>query len=141
MSGDCWLWTGAVGGMGYGSIGVGSRTDGTRGTRRAHRVAYELERGYMPRDVDIHHECGNTLCVRPSHLVAITRSEHIRKHDGPTAVNARKETCPKCKTPLEYMSGGRRCRKCRNEYMREYKRSRRSDAYWDDVRKIERTFA
>lgn len=38
----CWLWTGSKTPGGYGSIGMGSLTDGTRRLQPAHRVSYEI---------------------------------------------------------------------------------------------------
>lgn len=38
----CWLWTAAATPAGYGVIGVGSLTDGSRTTAYAHRISYEL---------------------------------------------------------------------------------------------------
>lgn len=44
----------------------------------AHRMAYELGKGSILPGYDVHHECGNTLCVNPEHLTALTREEHGR---------------------------------------------------------------
>src|SRR5713226_3786812 len=43
-----------------------------------HRTAYRLFVGPIPDRHDIHHICKIRLCVRPSHLQAVTRSEHLR---------------------------------------------------------------
>jgi hypothetical protein len=45
----CWLWSGTCGKKGYGTITVGSRLDGTHGTRTVHRLVYELLVGPNPR--------------------------------------------------------------------------------------------
>lgn len=61
-SGDCWLWTAALGRDGYGRFGIGTSTV------LAHRVAYELSEGDLRRDVLLDHLCHNRSCVRTSHL-------------------------------------------------------------------------
>lgn len=76
-SGDCWLWTGARECHGYGSIGVGSRSDGTRRTRLAHHIAYELEHGEIPANQCVLHRCDNPSCVRPEHLFLGTQQDNV----------------------------------------------------------------
>lgn len=113
----CWLWTASVS-HGYGYIGTGSRSDGTRTNKRAHVVAYELLVGPVPKGHDLHHLCGNRNCVRPDHLEVLPRKQHVMRHDGPTGKNARKTKCPKGH-PLSgdnlitEKNGARRCRTCR----------------------------
>jgi len=46
----------------------------------AHVLAFMLAYGELPYGYDVHHACGNTLCVNPEHLVAMTRSEHKTEH-------------------------------------------------------------
>jgi len=46
----------------------------------AHRRAWEAVHGPVPSDMVIHHDCENTMCVNPDHLVAVTHSEHRRLH-------------------------------------------------------------
>jgi hypothetical protein len=68
----CWLWQGSVDRAGYGRIGP--RT-------LAHRFSYELLVGLLiPGRHVIHHTCHQTLCVKPAHLVQLTRAEHNREH-------------------------------------------------------------
>lgn len=63
---NCWLWTGSRHPSGYGFF----RYDGR--LQRAHRYAYEIERGRIPEGMEVDHLCHNAWCVRPSHLEAVT---------------------------------------------------------------------
>ncbi len=131
-SGECWLWTARRLPTGYGEFMVGSRTDGTRRLVRAHCFAYELAIGPIPDGYVIHHVCETPACVRPDHLEALTHREHVLRHDGPTAVNARKTHCPKCGLPLSgdnlLFETGRRCRACRYASLNARKRQLRAEA-------------
>ncbi len=61
-SGECWLWTGARYRDGYGQFAVDLTT------RAAHRVAFELKYGSIPRRTKVLQTCQNRICVRPEHL-------------------------------------------------------------------------
>lgn len=59
----CWLWLYAIGPTGYGHCG----TD-REGTRKAHRVSYEVFKGPIPAGKLVQHSCDNPWCVNPDHL-------------------------------------------------------------------------
>ena len=48
-------------------------------TRRAHRVAYELFRGRIPRRSEVERTCGHKTCVNPEHLKAVSRGTGLRR--------------------------------------------------------------
>ena len=53
----CWLWQGALDGMGDGKMMVGCRTDNTHGLKSAHRISYELFKGKLPNGLRVLHHC------------------------------------------------------------------------------------
>ena len=59
---------------GYKRFGMGGRTLG------AHVAAHELFIGPVPKGYEVHHRCENPGCVRPSHLVALTKEAHKALH-------------------------------------------------------------
>jgi len=72
----CLPWLGGRKGNGdYGKFGLDARQ-----TITAHRFAYELEHGPILDGLDVHHTCGNSLCVNPDHLELLAPSEHQRLH-------------------------------------------------------------
>lgn len=72
MSSDCWEWTGALYGNGYGAF---RGPDGR--VTVAHRFAFAETFGPVDSEISIDHRCGNTRCVRPSHLRSATCKQNM----------------------------------------------------------------
>src|SRR4029453_17701848 len=66
--GPCWLWTGPIGTKGYGNAGYWT----------AHRRAWVLANGPIPRGLHVLHHCDNPPCVRPDHLWLGTAADNVR---------------------------------------------------------------
>lgn len=87
----CWLWIGYVTKEGYGLFWNGTQQV------LAHRFAYELLVGPIPKGLEIDHVrawgCTNRHCVRPDHLEPVTHAENLLRGDAPAAQNLRKTHC------------------------------------------------
>lgn len=68
---SCWNWLAGT------QDGYGKFNDGTR-NERAHRVAYRLAVGPIPRGRLIRHRCDNRKCCRPSHLLPGTIKHNMQ---------------------------------------------------------------
>jgi hypothetical protein len=66
----CWLWLLMLDDDGYG------REKGRYNA--AHRNAYFVAHGEIPKGLDIHHRCETRRCVNPEHMELITPSKHAR---------------------------------------------------------------
>lgn len=68
----CWLWTGPVHTIGYGTHpAIDSYV---------HRFVYETLVGPIPDGSVVHHRCEVKTCVRPDHLELMTQAEHATHH-------------------------------------------------------------
>ena len=69
----CWIWTAAKNQDGHGRFRHGRLV-------LAHRFAYELLVGPIPKGLDLDHLCQNPACVNPAHLEPVTRKENTRRY-------------------------------------------------------------
>lgn len=70
----CWDWQGRTNAKGYALVDV-LRADGTRTTRRAHRMVWEAYQDQdAPPGLDAFHTCDRTVCVRPLHIAWSTKA-------------------------------------------------------------------
>ena len=81
----CNVWNGSTScgknGKAYGIVRW--RIDGRTRKLFAHRVAIALVRGVDYDDLagfDVHHTCGNPLCINPAHLQTVSSEAHGRAH-------------------------------------------------------------
>lgn len=119
----CWPWTGDVDkATGYGRFWFNGKTES------AHRVAYELARGPIPKGLHIDHLCRNRICVKPDHLEPVTLVENVMRGEGAAAINARKVAChnghPLSGDNLHVAPDGRRiCRQCARDKDNQQRRA------------------
>ncbi|MBI2934659.1 MAG: HNH endonuclease [Chloroflexi bacterium] len=71
-SDGCWLWNGAEGAHGYGSINYGGKH------YRPSQLSYTLHHGTIPQGFEILHTCDTPKCVRPDHLLLGTHADNMR---------------------------------------------------------------
>lgn len=124
---QCWTFVGANSG---GDDPYGVTWDGQQRVK-AHRFSYTHMYGSIPDGLEIDHLCKTRMCIRPTHLEAVTHRENVLRGDapGPSAMRSNR-----CKRGHEFTAentyirsdGYRECRTCSNASGRESKRRRRA---------------
>lgn len=70
----CWIWKGRYFASGYPRFASRRRR-----TQLAHRAMFEQEVGPIPDGCQLDHLCQQIACIRPTHLEAVSLSEHARR--------------------------------------------------------------
>jgi len=115
--GPCWLWTGSLNRLGYGN----GRYDGR--TMSAHRAAYTLLVGPIPKGMQLDHLCRVRRCVNPAHLEPVTQSTNMLR--ARSLITHCPQGHPYDEVNTYWHRGRRNCRACRNvRWMNWYRKSR-----------------
>lgn len=59
---ECWDWLSSLDTSGYGQLTISYQN------QRAHRIAWEITHGEIPKDKMVLHKCNNKKCCNPNHL-------------------------------------------------------------------------
>ncbi len=106
----CWLWMTGVS-SGYGHFEWKGKHN------VAHRLVYELLVGSIPRP-ELHHLCGQKICVNPLHLLPVTHKENMQFRYG-----------TKCNWGHPRLPDERHCMKCQHQRDRAASRAVREVAH------------
>lgn len=123
---SCWLWTGALNPQtGYGTIFISWLGNNRQKTQTTHRLVWELMRGPIPDGLTIDHLCRVRSCCNPDHLEPVTLAENTRRSPKVGRGRTIKTHCRQGhlfdeENTVRTTKGTRRCRACRDAYMREY---------------------
>jgi hypothetical protein len=69
----CWIWQSSLNTNGYGQFRLKGKI------RKAHRAAWLIFRGPIPKGMTLDHKCRNIKCVNPKHLELVSVSENVRR--------------------------------------------------------------
>lgn len=115
---DCWQWRGKLNDKGYGILWIRPKP---AGPTKAHRFAYELLIGPIPKGLEPDHRCRNRRCVNPDHLELVTHQVNLRRGEGGLIAAIRQRQKKHCAQGHAYdlintyftPDGRRECRICK----------------------------
>lgn len=131
---SCWHWQGTIDQDGYSRFWVGSRTNNSRRSLLAHRLAYEWLIGPIPPKLTIDHLCNTRNCVNPAHMRPVPIGDNVLRGNSIQGQNKRKTHCkrghPLKGRFLQVVRRGRyierHCRECKRLWMAEHRAYLRS---------------
>jgi hypothetical protein len=68
----CHIWLGGLSGKGYGIVSTGGQ-----GSTMAHRAAWQVARGPIPKGMHVLHTCDVPSCINPDHLFLGTNQDNV----------------------------------------------------------------
>jgi hypothetical protein len=126
---ECWPWLASLR-NGYGQIYDGEDWRNPKALY-AHRVAYGLMVGPIPKGMQLDHICRDRRCVNPAHLEPVTLAENLARGEGFGQRLYRQKTHCKHGHPFEgdnlYVApdGHRVCKTCRRAVDQRRSKTRR----------------
>ena len=115
-TGDCWEWTGAIQGDGYGSLTFDSQP------WLAHRFIWTAMIGPIPDGLTIDHLCQNRICVNPDHLETVRFQENVWRGSNPRYRTVKHKRCQNghryIGANIDRRGKTNRCYQCKLEYDR-----------------------
>lgn len=125
---NCWNWTGAQDGAGYGVVGWRNQSV------RIHRLIYSYLIYPIPagrgKNIPVcDHLCNNRRCCNPDHIQIVTNKENILRGNGQSSINSKKIYCNNGHQLPEQRNtqGTRSCKICLKEYNKKYHKSHPRD--------------
>src|SRR3990172_9066648 len=97
----CWAWIAAKSPQGYGRIG---RQGKYGGALQAHRAAWAIHYGAVPRGLFVLHSCDNRPCVNPSPVFLGTARHNARHASGKGRMNRGEQNASHKLTPNDVRS-------------------------------------
>lgn len=111
---SCWQWQNSLATFGYGKFWIGNTQF------MAHRFAWWVFRGAIPKGLQIDHLCRNRGCVNPDHMEPVTIKENVLRGVGTSAINKRKTHCKNGHAYDRISPSNRRyCSICKREWRRD----------------------
>ena len=118
----CFIWKRSLGSAGYGQLTV------NKIPMTAHRRAWELTYGPVPKGLQVLHHCDVRCCVNPKHLFLGTQSENMLDAYRKGRLRTIRETQTHCRNGhaytvenIRWVDGVRKCRICRSATLKRYK--------------------